>query len=52
MSKARGCMAPRLANARPPGCAKYVNAPPPGLTGPANGPQKPGRCAQLELTDV
>ena len=51
-------MAPGLANARPPGSAKFANAPPPGLTRQANAPQWPGGggggegCwAQVELTD-
>ena len=35
-------MAPGLANARPPGSAKFANAPPPGLTRQANAPQWPG----------
>ena len=35
-------MAPGLANARPPGSAKFANAPPPGLTRRANAPQLPG----------
>ena len=30
-------MAPGLANARPPGSAKFANAPPPGLTRPGGG---------------
>ena len=53
MSKARG-----LANARPPGRAKFANALPPGLTRHANAPQLPGGggggggWAQLELTDA
>ena len=48
MSKARG-----LANARPPGRAKFSNALPPGLTRHANAPQLPGGgWAQLELTDA
>ena len=34
-------MAPGLANARPPGSAKFANAPPPGLTWRANAPQWP-----------
>ena len=47
-----------LANARPPGNAKFANAPPSGLTRWANAPQYPGAgggggCwAQLELTDA
>ena len=45
-------VAPRLAIARLPGRAKYANAPPSGLTRRTNGPQRPGRWAQLELTDV
>jgi len=48
VSKARG-----LANARPPGRAKFANALPPGLTRHANAPQLPGGgWAQLELTDA
>ena len=35
-------MARGLANARPPGSAKFANAPPPGLTRWANAPQWPG----------
>ena len=35
-------MALELANARPPGSAKFANAPPPGLTRRANAPQSPG----------
>ena len=35
-------MARGLANARPPGSAKFANAPPPGLTRRANAPQLPG----------
>ena len=31
-----------LANARPPGSAKFANAPPPGLTRRANASQLPG----------
>ena len=34
-------IAPGLANARPPGRAKFANAPPPGLTRWANAPQQP-----------
>ena len=50
-------MAPGLANARPPGSAKFENAPPSGLTRRANAPQKPeggggGRWEQMELTDA
>ena len=48
-------MAPGLANARPPGSAKFANAPPPGLTRRANAPQLPGgggAWAQVELTDA
>ena len=44
-------MAPGLANARPPGSAKFANALPLGLTRRANAPQEPGGWAQLELTD-
>ena len=33
---------PGLANARPPGRAKFANAPPPGLTRRANASQEPG----------
>ena len=47
---------PGLANARPPGRAKFANAPPPGLTRRANASQEPGggggAGAQLEFTDV
>ena len=35
-------MARGLANARPPGSAKFANAPLPGLTRRANAPQLPG----------
>ena len=35
-------MARELANAWPPGSAKFANAPPPGLTRRANAPQLPG----------
>ena len=35
-------MAQGLANALPPGNAKFANAPPPGLTRRANAPQLPG----------
>ena len=48
-------VAPVLANARPPGSAKFANAPPqlPGLTRRANAAEFRGRgCAQLELTDA
>ena len=49
-------MAPGLANARPPGSAKFANAPPPGLTRWANALQLPvgggGGWAQMELTDA
>ena len=47
-------MAPGLANARPPGSAKFANAPPPGLSRRANSPQQPGGWgwAQVELTDA
>ena len=50
-------MARALANARPPGSAKFANAPPPGLTRRANAPQLPGvwgggAWVQVELTDV
>ena len=47
-------MARGLANARPPGSAKFANAPPPGLTRRANAPQLPGGggWAQVELTDA
>ena len=44
-----------LANARPPGSAKFANAPPSGLTRRANAPQLPGgggAWAQVELTDA
>ena len=44
-----------LANARPPGGAKFANAPLPGLTRRANTRQYPGGgggSALLELTDV
>ena len=45
-----------LANARPPGGAKFANAPLPGLTRRANTLQYPGGdeggSALLELTDV
>ena len=45
-------VAPVLANARPPGSAKFANAPPPlpGLTRRANAAG--GEGAQLELTDA
>ena len=46
-------MARGLANARPPGSAKFANAPLPGLTRRANAPQLPGGgggWAQVELT--
>ena len=36
-------MARGLANARPPGSAKFANALPPGLTRGANAPQLPER---------
>ena len=44
-------MARGLANARPPGSAKFANALPPGLTRRANAPQLPGggSWAQVEL---
>ena len=44
-------MARGLANARPPGSAKFANAPPPGLKRRANAPQLPGggSWAQVEL---
>ena len=48
-------MARGLANARPPGSAKFANAPLPGLTRRANAPQLPGGGgggAQVELTDA
>ena len=48
-------MAPGLANARPPGSAKFANVPPPGLTRRANAPQcrgGGGGWAQVELTDA
>jgi len=50
-------MAPGLANARPPGSAKFANTPPLGLTWQANAPQWPGEGgggggAQVELTDA
>ena len=32
-------MAPQLANARPPGSAKFANVPPPGLTRRPNAPR-------------
>ena len=44
-----------LANARPPGGAKFANAPLPGLTRRTNTLQEPGgggSSALLELTDV
>ena len=46
-----------LANARPPGSAKFANAPPAGLTRRANAPQLPREgggegWAQVELTDA
>ena len=43
---------PGLANARPPGRAKFANAPPPGLTRRANASQEPGGGGGLELADV
>ena len=46
-------MARGLANARPPGSAKFANAPPPGLTRRANAPLGAGGgWAQVELTDA
>ena len=48
-------MAPGLANARPPGSAKFANAPPPGLTRRENAPPRRGGgggWAQVELTDA
>ena len=39
-------MAPGLANARPPGSAKFANVPPPGLTWRANALQWPGGRGQ------
>ena len=50
-------MARGLANARPPGSAKFANAPPPGLTRRASASQLPGGrggggWAQVELTDA
>ena len=48
-------MARGLANARPPGSAKFANAPTPGLTRQANAPQLSGGLggwAQVELTDA
>ena len=46
-------MARGLANARPPGSAKFANAPPPGLTRRANARSSPGGgWAQVELTDA
>ena len=49
-------VAPVLANARPPGSAKFANAPPPlpGLTRRANAAESRGggEGAQLELTDA
>ena len=45
-------MARGLANARPPGSAKFANAPPPGLTRRANGGGGGGGWAQVELTDA
>ena len=56
--KLRARMARGLANARPPGSAKFANAPPLGLTRQANALQWPGGggeggCwAQVELTDL
>ena len=38
--------APGLADARPPGRAKFANAPPLGLTRRANAPQSPGSGAR------
>ena len=48
-------MARGLANARPPGSAKFANASPPGLTRWENALQLPGGgggWAQVELTDA
>ena len=48
-------MAWGLANARPPGSAKFANAPSLGLTRRENAPQLPGGgggWAQVELTDA
>ena len=48
-------MARGLANARPPGSAKFANATPLGLTRRANALQFPGGgggWAQVELTDA
>ena len=45
-------LAPGLANARPPGSAKFANVSPPGLTKRANAPHIPGGRAQLKLTDA
>ena len=51
-------MAPGLANAGPPGKAKFANAPPPGLTRRANtlggggGGGGGGAGARAELTDA
>ena len=46
-------MARGLANARPPGSAKFANAPPPGLTRRAIARGEGGRgWAQVELTDA
>ena len=51
-------MARGLANARPPGSAKFANAPPPGLTrlkkcpAVARGGGGVGGWAQVELTDA
>ena len=48
-------MARGLANARPPGSAKFANAPPPGLTRramPRSSPGGGGGWAQVELTDA
>ena len=46
-------MARGLANARPPGSAKFANAPPPGLTRRQMLRSCPGGAwAQVELTDA
>ena len=45
-------VAPVLANARPPGSAKFANAPLPGLTRRANAAVARAGFAQLELTDT
>ena len=48
-------MARGLANARPPGSAKFANAPPPDWQGgqmPRSSPRGGGGWAQVELTDA